>query len=122
MPLLQASAQAEPSRGQRRYLREHLPSVGLFAVEPLESAVLSGNPAGPHHEHWRGFVPALLDRSPADRSAAIPGLKPSARRVMTEEGISPAFHPAANVAAALLPGEQTGMEEKSCCDGSARHR
>ena len=34
--------------GTGRYLREHLPSVGLFAVEPAESAVLSGNPAGPH--------------------------------------------------------------------------
>lgn len=32
--------------GTGRYLREHLPSVGLFAVEPAESTVLSGNPQG----------------------------------------------------------------------------
>ena len=51
--------------GTGRYLRKHLPSVGLFAVEPAESAVLSGNPAGPHliQGIGAGFVPTLLDRS-----------------------------------------------------------
>ena len=63
--------------GTGRYLREHLPSVGLFAVEPAESAVLSGNPAGPHliQGIGAGFVPALLDRSLLTEVLPIPGLE-----------------------------------------------
>ena len=82
--------------GTGRYLREHLPSVGLFAVEPAESAVLSGIGAG--------FVPALLDRSLLTEVLPIPGLEAikMARRVMTEEGISCGISSGANVAAALL--------------------
>ena len=92
--------------GTGRYLREHLPSVGLFAVEPAESAVLSGNPAGPHliQGIGAGFVPALLDRSLLTEVLPIPGLEAikMARRVMTEEGISCGISSGANVAAALL--------------------
>ena len=92
--------------GTGRYLREHLPSVGLFAVEPAESAVLSGNPAGPHliQGIGAGFVPALLDRSLLTEVLSIPGLEAikMARRVMTEEGISCGISSGANVAAALL--------------------
>ena len=92
--------------GTGRYLREHLPSVGLFAVEPAESAVLSGNPAGLHliQGIGAGFVPALLDRSLLTEVLPIPGLEAikMARRVMTEEGISCGISSGANVAAALL--------------------
>ena len=92
--------------GTGRYLREHLPSVGLFAVEPAESTVLSGNPAGPHliQGIGAGFVPALLDRSLLTEVLPIPGLEAikMARRVMTEEGISCGISSGANVAAALL--------------------
>ena len=92
--------------GTGRYLREHLPTVGLFAVEPAESAVLSGNPAGSHliQGIGAGFVPALLDRSLLTEVLPIPGLEAikMARRVMTEEGISCGISSGANVAAALL--------------------
>ena len=61
--------------GTGRYLREHLPSVGLYAVEPAESAVLSGKPAGPHliQGIGAGFVPKLLDRSLITEVLPIPG-------------------------------------------------
>ena len=92
--------------GTGRYLRKHLPSVGLFAVEPAESAVLSGNPAGPHliQGIGAGFVPTLLDRSLLTEVLPIPSLEAikMARRVMTEEGISCGISSGANVAAALL--------------------
>lgn len=103
--------------GTGRYLREHLPSVGLFAVEPAESAVLSGNPAGPHliQGIGAGFVPALLDRSLLTEVMPIPGLEAikMARRVMTEEGISCGISSGRQRRGGASSGEQTGMERES---------
>lgn len=102
--------------GIGRYLREHLPSVGLYAVEPAESAVLSGNPAGPHliQGIGAGFVPKLLDRSLITEVLPIPGEEAihTARRLMTEEGISCGISSGANVAAALLLARRPEMKGK----------
>ena len=87
--------------GTGRRLRERLPSVGLYAVEPAESPLLSGGKAGPHAIQGIGanFVPALLDRSLLNDVLPVSGETAlyTARRLMREEGISCG----ANVAAAL---------------------
>lgn len=102
--------------GTGRYLREHLPSVGLYAVEPVESAVLSGKPAGPHliQGIGAGFVPKLLDRSLITEVLPIPGEEAihTARRLMTEEGISCGISSGANVAAALLLARRPELKGK----------
>ena len=102
--------------GTGRYLRERLPSVGLFAVEPAESALLSGKPAGPHLIQGIGanFIPALLDRSLLTGVLAVPGLEAisMARRLMTEEGISCGISSGANVAAALMLAHQPEWKGK----------
>lgn len=102
--------------GIGRYLREHLPSMGLYAVEPAESAVLSGKPAGPHliQGIGAGFVPKLLDRSLITEVLPIPGEEAihTARRLMTEEGISCGISSGANVAAALLLARRPEMKGK----------
>ena len=50
--------------GVGEYLRERNPELRVVAVEPLGSAVLSGNPPGPHRIQGigAGFVPAVLNR------------------------------------------------------------
>lgn len=102
--------------GTGRYLREHLPSVGLYAVEPAESAVLSGKPAGPHliQGIGAGFVPKLLDRSLITEVLPIPGEEAihTARRLMTEEGISCGISSGANVAAAMLLARRPELKGK----------
>ena len=54
--------------GVGRSLKKHKPSVHIVAVEPATSAVLSGNPSGPHKIQGigAGFVPANFDRSVVD--------------------------------------------------------
>jgi cysteine synthase len=51
--------------GVGQVFREKIPRCKMIAVEPLTSAVLSGQPAGPHKIQGigAGFVPDILDRS-----------------------------------------------------------
>lgn len=54
--------------GTAKFLKEKNPSVKAVAVEPMQSAVLSGKPAGPHKLQGigAGFVPEILDTSLID--------------------------------------------------------
>lgn len=54
--------------GTGKFLKEQNPGIRVVAVEPTDSAVLSGKPAGPHALQGigAGFVPKVLDRTVLD--------------------------------------------------------
>ena len=59
--------------GTSRGLKKHNPAIKAYAVEPATSAVLEGNPSGPHKIQGigAGFVPRNFDASDADQILPI---------------------------------------------------
>ncbi len=77
--------------GVGHVLKERKPSVRVFAVEPIDSPILSGGAAGPHKIQGLGanFIPEVLDTNVYDEVVDV-GLQDSltmARRLAAEEGI-----------------------------------
>ena len=86
-------------------LKQRKPSVKAVAVEPAESAVLSGRPPGSHGIQGigAGFVPGVLRRDLVDEIIAIatPEATKTARTLARREGIFAGISSGAALAAAL---------------------
>ena len=94
-------------------LRERLPGVRRVAVEPAESAVLSGGQAGTHRIEGGGvgFVPPLLDAErDIDEVRAVPQEEAfaMARRAAREEGVWSGPSTGANLVAAVAVACELG--------------
>jgi cysteine synthase len=103
--------------GVGQVLKERRPGVRVIAVEPSDSAVLSGKPAGPHFIQGigAGFVPDNLDRSVVDEVIAVTerAAFEHARRLAREEGILAGISSGAAVAAALRVAKRADMKGKT---------
>ena len=77
--------------GAGRYLREKSPKIRIVAVEPAESAVLSGGAPSPHKQQGigAGFIPSLLDTKIYDEIIQVTNDDAIAttRRLASEEAI-----------------------------------
>ena len=102
--------------GVASVLKARKPGFRMIAVEPEDSAVLSGGPPGPHKIQGigAGFIPAILDTTLIDevlRIANDTAFKIS-RELAKVEGIPVGISSGAAVAAALELGARPGMEKK----------
>jgi cysteine synthase A len=98
-------------------LKAKKPSVRMIAVEPEDSAILSGRQPGPHKIQGigAGFIPAILDRAVIDEVITIGNETAfaTARRVARLEGIPVGISSGAAVAAALEVGGRKEMAGKT---------
>jgi cysteine synthase A len=77
--------------GCAQVLKSRLPALKVVAVEPKDSAVLSGGAPGPHKIQGigAGFVPSILERPLIDEVVAVSNEDAfaTARRASREEGL-----------------------------------
>lgn len=110
--VVHAVGTAHSLHGVTRALRGHEPGVRVVAVEPAESAVLSGGAPGSHKIEGigLGFLPPLYEPELVDavEPVSTAEAKAMARRLAREEGIFAGISTGANVAAALRVAERLG--------------
>jgi cysteine synthase A len=105
---------AASSRGVASVLKRHKPGVRIVAVEPAESSVLLGGPAGPHKIEGVGigYTPPLWEPALVDEVVAVAtdDAKEMARRLAREEALFAGTSSGANVVAALRVAERLGPD------------
>jgi cysteine synthase A len=110
-------------------LRERRPGVLIVAVEPSDSAILSGGRPGPHRIQGigAGFVPKVLDAGVYDKVMRVTGddASATARDLARQEGVLVGISAGANVWAAGQVARRPEMRGKVIvtvlCDTGERY-
>jgi cysteine synthase A len=107
---------AHSIHGVTKVLWQHNPKVHIAAVEPSESAVLSGHPSGSHRIEGIGigFIPPLWDPRLVNEimEVSTDEAKAMARRLAREEGLFAGTSSGANVVAALRVAQRLGPQAR----------
>jgi cysteine synthase A len=102
--------------GVGQVLKQTLPAVSIVAVEPEDSAVISGGEPGPHKIQGigAGFIPDNLDVSVIDESIAVSNERAfaMARDAAAVEGLPVGISSGAALAAAIEMGQRPEMAGK----------
>jgi cysteine synthase A len=111
---VQSVGTAGSLRGIATQLRVHDKSVHIVAVEPEESAVLSGKPSGSHKIEGTGagFIVPLWSDTIADEIQTVwtEEAMATARRLAREEGVFAGTSTGGNVAVALRVAARLGTD------------
>ncbi|GAA0850453.1 PLP-dependent cysteine synthase family protein [Streptosporangium amethystogenes subsp. fukuiense] len=109
---VQSIGTAASLRGAAAPLRRRHPGLRVVAVEPAESAVLSGGRPGAHRIEGIGigYPPPMWDPTLVDEIVPIPtaDAEEMARRLAREEGLFAGTSSGANVLAAIRVGQRLG--------------
>ena len=110
--LVHTVSTAHSLHGMGRALRRYQPAMPVYAVEPAESAVLSGQPPGSHKIEGigLGFLPPLWHPEEVTEilTVSTDDAKAMARRLAREEAIFAGTSTGANIVAALRIAAQLG--------------
>lgn len=102
--------------GAGKVLKEHFENIQIYAVEPVDSPVLSGGTPGPHKIQGigAGFVPTVLDTDIYDEVIQIANEEAfeASREVARQEGILGGISAGAAVAAAKKVAKKLGKGKK----------
>ncbi|KEP24930.1 MULTISPECIES: cysteine synthase A [Bacillus] len=102
--------------GAGEVLKEAIPTIQLYAVEPTDSPVLSGGKPGPHKIQGigAGFVPSILNTEVYDGIIQVKNEDAFelARKAAKEEGILGGISSGAAIYAALQTAKKLGKGKK----------
>ena len=102
--------------GTGEVLKQEIPGIKIIAVEPEESAVLSGNNPGPHKIQGigAGFIPGVLNTDIFDEILAISSLDAAGmtRQLARTEGLFVGISSGAAVAAAYRIAKRESFSGK----------
>ncbi len=115
--------------GTSRVLKNEIQNIAIFAVEPTDSAILSGGKPGPHKIQGigAGFIPKILDTSVYSEVIQVTNedaIK-TTRMLAKEEGLIVGFSSGANVSAAMQVASRAEFQGKTIltilCDTGERY-
>jgi cysteine synthase A len=115
--------------GVGEVLKQKNPGIKVIAVEPVESAVLSGKEAGPHRIQGigAGFIPTVLNRGVYDEILKIDSDEAAemTRHLAKREGLLVGVSAGANVLAAVKIAQRPENQGKNIvtilCDTGERY-